>query len=201
MDKMDQAADKSKTYFDKGLRSNILEQGDRVLVRNLSVWGGPGRLRSYWEDKIDKVLRQMSDESPVCAGKAEDGTGRTRVLHRNLLLQCNFFPLTSVPRKKLRTRKELNQRCVPKSIYTLTNYDEVEEATLRTSKGPVLTRDPLPKNLTNKSGTEESYHTGSDRSNMSSDTSEESNTRPKPAIKPTRVFTNDQLGGTIVSIN
>lgn len=68
-----------------------LKQGDRVLVRNLQEQGGPGKLRSYWEDKV-YVVAERKRESPVYEFCPEDGKGRRKVLHRNLLLPCDSLP-------------------------------------------------------------------------------------------------------------
>lgn len=96
------AAWRGKRNYDKGCRSAIIKVGDRVLVRNLSERGGPGKLRSYWEDRIHVVTRRISDDSPVYEVKPESGRGRLRVVHRNLLLQCDCLSIDEEPRPKVK---------------------------------------------------------------------------------------------------
>ena len=55
---------KGKKSYDKGARYSTLMPGDGVLVRNLSEWEGPGKLRSHWKQDIHVVLRGMPD-NPV----------------------------------------------------------------------------------------------------------------------------------------
>lgn len=99
-----------------------MREGDRVLLRNLSERGGPGKLRSFWEQKIHVVTRKIAEDSPVYEVKPEDGSQGKRTLHRNLLFQCDHLPLErpvkkDVPKRRKRyTKKKTDQ----KKIMTLT---------------------------------------------------------------------------------
>ena len=84
-----------KKQYDKKVRFSSLQPGDRLLVRNLSEQGGPGKLRSYWEQQIHVVVGHRGN-LPVYEVRPEGQTGKPRVLHRNLLLPCTFLPVDSV---------------------------------------------------------------------------------------------------------
>ena len=86
------SADMGKRQYDKKVRHMALCEGDRVLVRNMTELGGPGKLRSYWEREI-YVVTQKRKDMPVYEVKPESGNGRTRVLYQNLLLPCSFLPV------------------------------------------------------------------------------------------------------------
>ncbi|KAL1249455.1 hypothetical protein QQF64_020460 [Cirrhinus molitorella] len=100
------SADRSKKNFDKKVRSTTLQPGDRVLVKNLTPRGGPGKIRNFWEDSIHVVVRQMSDELPIYEVKPEKGKGRSRVLHRNLLMPCDHLPLEIAQPPKTKQKQE-----------------------------------------------------------------------------------------------
>ena len=98
-DKIKEKGIKAKRSYDRWVRSSVLEPGDRVLVRNLTERGGPGKLGSFWENNIYVVVNRKGPESPVYETKRENGKGKNRVLHRNLL------PTT----KNLKTHNHLHQ--------------------------------------------------------------------------------------------
>ncbi len=77
--------------------------------------GGTGKLRSFWEDKVHVVVSKKGD-MPVYVVEPEDGEGRQRVLHRNLLLPCGYLPVSKegakpqqTPRRNRNARKRRNQ--------------------------------------------------------------------------------------------
>ena len=100
--------DKAKAFYDLKVRSSTLLPGDRVLIKNLSERGGPGKLRSYWEDKVHGVVHRKSPDSPVYQLKPENGTGPIRTFHRNLLFPCGrLLESSSTPRQARPGQQEL----------------------------------------------------------------------------------------------
>lgn len=104
-------AEKGKQQHDKGLLSARLHPGDHVLVKTLLEKGGPGKLRSFWEQEIYVVVKQVNEETPVYEVRKRSGLGGIRRLHRKLLRQCNSLPVEPIDndRKSRRPKKPSKQ--------------------------------------------------------------------------------------------
>uniref|UniRef100_A0A8C2FHY4 Gypsy retrotransposon integrase-like protein 1 n=1 Tax=Cyprinus carpio TaxID=7962 RepID=A0A8C2FHY4_CYPCA len=101
-------AARGKAYYDQKAQGRDLQPGDRVLIRNLTPRGGPGKIRSYWEDQVHVVKERKHAESPVYEVRPEREKGKSRVIHRNLLLPCDFLPLEREKSDRLRSQNARN---------------------------------------------------------------------------------------------
>ena len=131
-----------KKHYDKKTRSSTLQPGDRVLVRNLTPRGGPGKLRSFWEEEVHVVVSRKDPESPVYQVRSESKAGKPRILHRNLLLPCDYLSCES-GEQKLKQRKKrqevpIQNTAVGESVYSSDDEDELPSISrvLRDSAGP-----------------------------------------------------------------
>ena len=93
--------------------SSNLEKGDRVLVRNVRERGGPGKLRSYGENRVYEVLERIGEDSPVYKARVEGSDGEIRVLHRNMLYPCPYLAVTTDREKSEKTKRQQRNRKEP----------------------------------------------------------------------------------------
>ena len=101
----------NKENYDTKVRSTVLQEGDRVVVRNLTERGGPGKLRSFWEKDIHRIVKRLGDHSPVYQLVSErDPTSKVRTLHRNLLLPCHDLPFENLETTQHKNRHNQRKR-------------------------------------------------------------------------------------------
>ena len=81
----EKANQRAKLRYDLKSRGATLEVGERVLRRKVNFQEGKHKLANKWEDQVFIVTRKL-DHLPVYDVKPEEGRGKTRRLHRNLLL-------------------------------------------------------------------------------------------------------------------
>lgn len=68
---------RAKAYDDRKTYEVELQPVGRVLVRNMAEQGGPGKRRSYWEEKVYVVVEKKYGTS-VYVIKPERGPGKMR---------------------------------------------------------------------------------------------------------------------------
>ena len=86
---------KGKKYYDRKVRCSQLSIGDLVLVKRMA-FKGKHKIQDRWEQDIYEVLGTCRGSHLVFQVQKEDGTGKIRTQHRNLL------PLrTKIPEKDL----------------------------------------------------------------------------------------------------
>uniref|UniRef100_A0A8C8SVT0 Integrase catalytic domain-containing protein n=1 Tax=Pelusios castaneus TaxID=367368 RepID=A0A8C8SVT0_9SAUR len=77
-------SDRNKHRYDARVRSQDLQPGDRVLLRNLGVVG-KHKIADRWKAMPYLVVKKLRD-LPVYKIRPEAGPGQVKTVHRNLLL-------------------------------------------------------------------------------------------------------------------
>ncbi|KAL6480097.1 hypothetical protein MHYP_G00111300 [Metynnis hypsauchen] len=138
-----QSGKRGKDRYDQKVHGRELYPGCRVLIRNLAEKGGPGKLRSFWEGKVHIVIERKYPYSPIYEVKPEDGLGRTRVLHRNLLLPCDFLPVEKpLPEKESNTNKDKKKHKPVTQLTIPEDPSEDEDEEWRYISRPLLSAVP-----------------------------------------------------------
>jgi transposase InsO family protein len=116
-------AGRNKARYDKRVKVSVLDKGDRVLVRNVGLTG-KNKLANHWcADAYVVVRRVGGDESSVYVVLKENGCGKERTLHRNMLLPCGFLPL---PMKEQPAIPQRRRPAVPRWTRTAAGVPKME---------------------------------------------------------------------------
>ena len=144
---MEKAAEGNKKNYDRKAGADELTVGDHVLMQNCREKGGTGKLRSYWEESIFEVVEKRVD-APVYRIRNIHKQKDERVVHRNLLMQCNQLPedvfqkspekKVSSPEKKKVVRKPVSKRLKKKAVVS----DEEESQSDDDADGLLLVEIP-----------------------------------------------------------
>ena len=77
--------------YNKKVKGIDLTVGDKVLLRNTKEKGGTGKLRSYWEDVIYKIVAKDSELPVYTIQSDKDTKSIVKRVHRNNITNCNFL--------------------------------------------------------------------------------------------------------------
>lgn len=91
-DAIKKAGAKAKRLYNPKVRGAVPEVGDLVMVK-LTGLPGSNKITDKWESEPYVVVRKPNPDMPVYTVQRENGTGRVRTLHRNLMLPL-ALPLT-----------------------------------------------------------------------------------------------------------
>lgn len=83
------SAARNQGYYDHTVHGVTLSAGVKVPVWNLSVCGGPEKLKAYWKKHIHVVTKKMENHM-VYKVVPEDQQERARELHHSLLLAFDY---------------------------------------------------------------------------------------------------------------
>ena len=126
-------SEKAKNYNEERWKRRLiatqLQPGDKVLVKNKREVGGPGKLRSRWEQDVYVVLERKPNGVVYAVRKLAKQDGEKRLLHRNLLLPCDLMD-TAVPEveKQPSPRRPTTRRASPRQGHQDTAEDADTES-------------------------------------------------------------------------
>ena len=142
------AAKSNKKRYDVQASPGVLLPGDCVLVRNLSS-RGKSKLKERWEDTPYLVLGRVGD-LPVYVVQQE-GTGKKRTLHRNLLLPYHVPHETSPATVATRTDPGPRNQSLghpdtthPADVNYDEGHEELEPIAVVTTEDSILNSDASP---------------------------------------------------------
>ena len=120
-------ADYSKMKYDQKARSVEISVGDHVLMQNRrEEKGGTGKLRSYWEQKIFKVIEKR-ENLPVYKIQNINKKSDQRLVHRNMLMLCNELPLDTFLKSDIKVTGKTKKKVIKKVSFGNGDSGELEQ--------------------------------------------------------------------------
>ncbi|KAF1385397.1 hypothetical protein PFLUV_G00107320 [Perca fluviatilis] len=138
------AKEQQKKHYDRRVKNYTFEPGDRVLIKVCHVEGRQ-KLGDRWEAQPYVVLKKQPGV-PVYVVRLENGE-KERVVHRNLLTQCMFFPMgpnSQAKRESLirnQGRQEVSQmektgeERMKRAITTMSNWKKLVSRIVKGNRG------------------------------------------------------------------
>ncbi|KAK3086508.1 hypothetical protein FSP39_019394 [Pinctada imbricata] len=100
-----QARSRQKENYDYRIRGSNIKEGDRVLVK-VVAFDGKHKIADRWENDTYIIVKQPNPMIPVFVVKKENGEGKKRTLHRNLLLPIGYLEPSDTKRPIPAPRKQ-----------------------------------------------------------------------------------------------
>lgn len=88
----------------------------------------PGKSRAYWEDQVHIEVVQKGKESPAYEVKPERGSGRSRILHRHMLMACNTLPLEEPTTNIVQKQRRETRRRQTQDTETVEPFEDLESS-------------------------------------------------------------------------
>lgn len=114
---------KQGKYYDLKVRGVELQVGNRVLV-NVVAFDGKHKIADTWEEEPYIVLHQPNKDVPVYVVQREDGSGKRRTLHRNLLLPIGCIDPDYEEKKPIPKPRSKTQQKERKEKDRKTDFDQ-----------------------------------------------------------------------------
>ena len=170
-----------KALYDSKTKGVTLGTGDRVLVK-VVAFDGKHKIADRWEDHPYIVLSQPNPDIPVYKVSREDGEGRCKTLHRNLLLPIGTrlpFPvLVPAPRSRVKQRDRSMDKAESESLSLRDDDSDDDESEFfflgtgtRTPKDHVVEDAPL--SISDTTNDDDAGHESTDDADDADDDDEE----------------------------
>ncbi|KAK3101184.1 hypothetical protein FSP39_001606 [Pinctada imbricata] len=104
---------RQKKNYDLKSRGAVLEVGDKVLVK-VVAFDGRHKLADKWEEEPYVIISQPNQGVPVFEVRRQDGQGRKRILHRNLLLPVGHLSQFNQPDQSFPVPAPRKERPTPR---------------------------------------------------------------------------------------